>query len=81
VNRVMVARPYVNICTMQVCAVKGSTDEEILKCCNIDNVAGTARGWLTVHREIDPDNPFMDEHSLPCQCHDHPDREHILVSC
>ncbi len=68
-NRVVVTRPIVGICFMQVCAVSDATDEEILVVANADNTAGTERGWTTVFR----DNVVT--------CAQDSSRVHLMVGC
>jgi hypothetical protein len=80
-ERVVVTIPIVNICTMQVCALKEATDEEILAVCNKENPAGTENGWSTVIREVDKSNIFKGKNKIPVPCDDYPDRLHILVLC
>ena len=77
-ERVVVNNFFVNIFTMQVCAVKDATDEEILQVCNSQNPAGTRSGWSKVIRTSDDHD--MPE-ALPVQCAEDPDRLHYLVSC
>lgn len=71
-GKIIVTKPMVGICFMQVCAEKGATDEEILHVCNTENPSGTSNGWTGVIREGD---------GKPVQCEADQDREHILVSC
>ncbi len=75
-ERVMVSRPFVGLCGMQVCACKDVTDVEILEVCNRENPAGTSNGWCEVIRE-----EKQGEKATPVQCADHPDRLHFLVIC
>lgn len=70
-ERVVVARPVLGICHMQVCAVKDATDHEILEVVN-KNRSGTIQGWVTVVREGE---------DKPVQCNDYPDRFHFMVGC
>jgi hypothetical protein len=70
-----------NFITMQICAVKDASDEEILKMCNEDNPAGTINGWCAVVRKVEDisgDNP---ERFLPVECEDDSDRTHFIVIC
>ncbi len=50
-QRMLVARPMIGICHMQVCVEKDCSDEEILEFCNRENLAGTSNGWARVIRE------------------------------
>lgn len=75
-ERVIITRPVVGICAMQVCCVKDATDKEILRKCNSENPSGTTNGWCEVIRENDKDG-----WSAPVQCDEHKDRLHILVLC
>ena len=63
------------IATMQVCAQKDATDEEILDVCNTENPSGTRGGWSDVVRE--------DEENYPgsVQCADNEDRLHLIITC
>ena len=80
-NRVVVTAAFVNICTMQVCAVADASDEEILEVCNRENRSGTSNGWSEVIRTANPDSMFREENKLPVTCGDNPDRKHFLVLC
>ena len=71
-ERVIVTKPCVGICHMQVCAESDASDEEILSVCNSQNESGTMNGWGEVIRE---------GKGAPVQCADHPDRTHFLVCC
>jgi len=71
-NRVVVTRPVVGICYMQVCAVKDATDEEILRVANSENPSGTHNGWMTVIRQ---------GKGKPVTCSDDKGRKHFLLSC
>lgn len=75
--RVIVTRPIVGVCHMQVCAVKDATDEEILMVCNHENPAGTEHGWSSV---CHTDDDFWGK-TRPTPCVDDPTRTHLLVSC
>lgn len=80
--RVIVTRRMVNIFTMQVCAVKSATDEEILAVCNDENPAGTSNGWAKVIRESEgADSISAGPNKVPVPCTDHEDRLHFLVLC
>ena len=80
-DRVIVTKPIVGICGMQVCAVKDATDEEILDVCNRCNPAGTSNGWAEVIRTEDEESMFRTKASLPVKCAQEPDRMHFLVLC
>lgn len=72
-NRVIVTKPYVGICHMQVCAMNDATDEEILSEANAQNPSGTTNGWGVVIRSGD---------GKPVPCGDHAEtRIHLLVGC
>ncbi len=80
VERVVVTKCWCNLFTMQVCAVEGATDEEILMVCNRENPAGTTGGWGEVIRE--PSGEFTQPaSSAPVPCDDMPGRVHYLVQC
>ena len=72
VEKVVVLNPFVGLCHMQVCAEKDATDEEILKVCNQENMAGTTNGWCDIVRSGD---------GAPVVCADDPERLHILAVC
>ena len=79
-NRIVVTRPFLNIFTMQVCAVSDATDEEILEACNSENPSGTSNGWTHVIRK--PDGSLgQEDNKAPVQCADDPNRTHFLVLC
>ncbi len=82
-DRVVPTKAFVNICTMQVCAVKDATDEEILDLCNDDNPSGTEHGWLRVIRTADenPESIFAGPNKVPVRCDAYEDRMHFLVLC
>ena len=82
-DKVVVTRAVVNICTMQVCAESDATDEEILAICNRDNISGTTNGWSRVIRTINesPDAIFDGPNKGPVQCRDNQERTHFLVLC
>lgn len=71
-RRVIVTKPMVGVCHMQVCAVADATDEEILDVCNRENPSGTTHGWSEVVREGD---------GAPVPCADDPGRRHFLAVC
>ena len=74
-DRVIVTKPIVGICHMQVCAVKDATDDEILEICNKENPSGTTHGWTTVCHDTD------DFSGKSVQCAKYPDRIHFLIMC
>lgn len=73
-NRVIVTRPYMGLCGMQVCAVSDATDEEILKVSRNENPCGTTNGWCAVVREDE-------EGRGPVTCEEDPKRTHFIVEC
>jgi len=74
-ERIVITRPMVGICYMQVCAVLDATDEEILAVANRENPAGTTGGWMEVLRA-------PTEHAAgPTTCADDPGRLHLLLAC
>ena len=75
-NRVVITKSILGICHMQVCAVKGASEDEILEVCNNDNPSGTSNGWSSVVWET---NDYKQRG--PVQCVDHLNREHLLVVC
>ena len=75
-NKVVITKPVMGICHMQVCAEKDSTDEDILEVCNSENPSGTSGGWSFVIRK-DEKYPQCD----PVQCVDDRDRLHFMVGC
>ena len=80
-ERVVVTKPMVGICGMQVCAAKDASDEEILATCNAENPAGTTNGWGRVHRAVEDGSLFCVESNLPVRCSDDAERMHFLVFC
>jgi hypothetical protein len=80
-SKVIVTRPFMGICAMQVCAVKDATDEEILSVCNSDNPSGTSNGWSAVIREAEEGSMFKTKDQLPVQCRDDAERMHFVVLC
>lgn len=81
-NKVVVSRAMVNICTMQVCAEADATDEEILEVCNKGNPAGTQGGWSLVLRQDKCDGAlFREANKAPIPCELYPGRIHFLVCC
>lgn len=71
-DRVIITKPMVGLFTMQVCAVKDATDEEILSVCNSQNPSGTSAGWCEVIRSGEGE---------PVVCEEGKERLHILVIC
>lgn len=71
-KKIVVTKPMVGICHMQVCVEEDTTDEEILEVCNTENVSGTTNGWVEVIRDGD---------NAPIKCADAPNRLHIIVAC
>jgi len=67
--------------SMQVCAIKDATDEEILLECNRQNLCGTTNGWCHVVRTISEDDPEIAKRSLPVQCADDENRIHLIIQC
>ena len=80
-NKVIITRPVMGICGMQVCAESDVTDEEILAVCNRDNPSGTTNGWSSVIRKEMDGNIFRDKDSIPVQCTDDSSRRHFIVLC
>ncbi len=76
-EKVIVTKPMVGLCHMQVCVDKTATDEEILTVCNRDNPSGTSSGWGRVIKSDDPNWGTIG----PVQCKEYPSRIHYLVSC
>ena len=74
-KRVLVTRPFVGICHMQVCAMADVTDEEILVVCNKENPTGTQNGWSKVCRKNDKFWGKM----APVTCAQNPGRKHFMV--
>jgi hypothetical protein len=74
-KRVVVTRPFIGICHMQLCAVDDATDDEILAVANAENPAGTEHGWTTVLRQSGPNQDG------PVPCEQNKGRTHFLVSC
>ncbi len=74
-DKIVITRPIVGICHMQVCVEKGVSDEEILDHCNRYNPSGTTGGWSEV---LGAD---AIEIQRPAPCQDDPTREHRLVIC
>lgn len=80
-DRVVVTKAFMNIVSMQVCAVSDATDEEILDVCNKNNPSGTSNGWAEVVRFADEENIFKTENKLPVVCADDEERRHFVVLC
>lgn len=57
-NKVVVTRPFMGICGMQVCAHKDATDEEILAVCNGENPSGTSVVTKETAKAIDMSGIF-----------------------
>jgi hypothetical protein len=75
--RVVVTKPVVGICHMQVCVVNDATDDEILAVCNRESPSGTQHGWSAVRRSDDAEWGAVG----PVPCQDDPARTHFLVEC
>ena len=76
--RVIVANQFTGLTSMQVCAVKDATDEEILEFCNAANPSGTSHGWVSVMRKvIRADDDFLG----PVPCENDDSRLHFVVMC
>ena len=75
-ERVVVSREFMGLFSMQVCAVKDATDEEILEVCRAKNPVGTSNDWCRVIRS-DEERTGRN----PVQCEEHEDRLHFLVDC
>lgn len=80
-ERVVVARPMIGICAMQVCAVADATDEEILGVSNRANPCGTREGWCSVVRQEEDGSVFKVKENLPKICADDPNRKHFIILC
>jgi len=80
-KKIIVTQPFLNICSMQVCAIKKVTDKEILEVCNTENPSGTRAGWTTVVREIEKESMFRTKKHLPVQCQKYPNRLHFIALC
>jgi regulator of RNase E activity RraB len=75
--RVIITRPVIGICYMQVCACADATDEEMLRVCNAENPSGTSNGWCTVYRDENATRPD----GRPVVCDDDPSRRHFIIAC
>ena len=71
-DRIIITKPWVGICHMQVCVVQDATDEEILRVCNADNPSGTTSGWTRIIHKGE---------GAPVQCADDSGRLHVLAEC
>lgn len=80
-DRVIITRRFVNLCTMQVCAKSDVTDEEMLRVCNEQHPSGVEHGWSEVLRVATEANPFKTFNKLPVPCADCPGRTHFFVLC
>lgn len=79
--KVIVTKPFVSICGMQVCAVKGTPDSEILSVCNSQNPTGIRYGWNEVVRTVKNESMFHGPNQQPITCADNPEREHLIILC
>ncbi len=75
-DRVVVTKPMIGICFMQVCAEADTTDMEMLEVANIENPSGTSAGWSVVARE-----DYEEEKFRPVQCDDDCNRTHFILIC
>lgn len=81
-DRVIVTKPIIGICAMQVCAINEASDEEILEVCNRENPAGTQNGWTTVVRTDAPAGWPPINQPGPVKCANDPEhRQHIIITC
>jgi hypothetical protein len=80
-QRVIITKPIMGICGMQVCAIATVKDKEILEICNRENPSGTTNGWGTVIRRVKKDELFHIKENLPVTCLDDPTRKHFIVLC
>jgi 3-deoxy-D-arabino-heptulosonate 7-phosphate (DAHP) synthase class II len=80
-ERVIITRPMVGICGMQVCAIPDADDDEILKVCNTQNPSGTEGGWSVVVREVKEGHMFQTKENLPGICDRYNDRKHFVILC
>ena len=71
--KIVTTKPFVGICRMQVCAEEDTSDEEILRHCNIKHPSGTKHGWVEVKRS--------GEEEAPVVCKENPQRMHFIVVC
>lgn len=71
-EKVIVTRPMIGICHMQVCADKGVSEEEVLREANRQNPSGTMNGWSRIER---------DGSMAPVACADDPNRMHYMIVC
>jgi len=75
-KRVIVTKPIIGLCYMQVCAVTDATDEEILDVANAENPSGTKNGWVEIAHENHPNT-----NAHPITCADDPERVHYILIC
>ena len=75
-DRIVVTKVFHGIFSMQVCAEKDVSDDEILVVCNDQNPSGTTNGWSKVVRN-DKEHPNCN----PVKCDDDSSRLHFLVNC
>lgn len=68
----VVSRPMLGICHMQICGEADCTDEELLTYANKHNPSGTTHGWAKVIREGE---------SAPVDCSNEPERKHFILEC
>jgi hypothetical protein len=79
-ERVVVTRPIVGFCHMQVCAVNDASDEEVLGAANSQNPSGTTAGWTRIVRS--PEDAFGATNCGPVPCADSPGgRTHYMLVC
>ncbi len=78
-DRVVITKPIMGVCYMQVCAVKDATDQEILDYCNTHNRSGTQNGWTRVIRTVEDDNGQTE--FLPVVCNNDRNRQHLILVC
>jgi len=71
-DKVIITKPIVGICHMQVCTEEDITDQEILDVCNSQNPSGTTSGWQSVIRH--GEGELID-------CDKFLGRKHFLVGC
>lgn len=69
---IIVTRPYVGICHMQLCGPADASDAELLAVANAENPSGTQHGWASIVREGE---------GAPVPCKDEPGRRHYLAEC
>lgn len=76
-DKVIVTRPMVGICHMQVCAHKDATDDEIVAVANRENPPGVSSGTWSVTRDVS--EFWGDMRSVKCE--QEPDRIHYMLGC